>query len=138
MHRAFPNHSHPYYRGPCQMCGDPNVPVEPHDEDYSTPYLWEQPAMYAVCKRCHRQLHRRFEKPIAWKAYKLHLKRGGWSSDLNDSKIIAQLKSAEQALALGQPAALPSLRPSPAGPPWWDNLTTDPASLTAAAVRPRP
>ena len=46
-HKIFPDHSHPYYKGACDMCGDPHSPVEPHSEDYSEPYLWERPAEYA-------------------------------------------------------------------------------------------
>ena len=25
---------------PCQLCGDPNCKLEPHDEDYSEEYIW--------------------------------------------------------------------------------------------------
>ena len=27
-------------QGPCALCGDPDVPVEYHDEDYGEPFLW--------------------------------------------------------------------------------------------------
>jgi hypothetical protein len=47
LHNWFPNRSHPYYSGACHMCGDPSSPVAPHGEDYSEPYLWERPAVYA-------------------------------------------------------------------------------------------
>lgn len=34
-----------------------------HDEDYADPL-----AAYAVCRRCHRALHERFEDPLLWLA----------------------------------------------------------------------
>jgi len=47
--------------GPCALCGDPDVPVEYHDEDYGEPFIWEAPALLALCRHCHRdKLHKRF------------------------------------------------------------------------------
>lgn len=33
----------PTASGPCALCGDPDVPVEYHDEDYGEPFIWEAP-----------------------------------------------------------------------------------------------
>src|SRR5437016_2312493 len=85
MHKVFPGRSHPYYSGPCDMCGDVNAKVAPHTEDYSEPYRWERPAEFALCATCHGRLHKRFKNPLAWEAYKRHVKRGGWGSDLKQS-----------------------------------------------------
>src|SRR3982751_6604015 len=66
--------------GPCQLCNDPEVAVEYHDEDYSQPYLWEPPALYALCRHCHRhKLHKRFSRPYAWRAFLVHVRRGGYA-----------------------------------------------------------
>lgn len=40
MNRRIANGEQPRAVGPCALCGDPHVPVEYHDEDYSLPYLW--------------------------------------------------------------------------------------------------
>ena len=69
-HKQFPNRSHPYYGGSCQMCGDPHSSVAPHSEDYSEPFLWYEPAEYALCRVCHSRIHRRFRSPFAWEVYK--------------------------------------------------------------------
>ncbi len=74
MHRKFPNRSHPYYRGPCDMCGNSDSPVMPHSEDYSRPYRWERPWMYAVCRTCHYHLHMRFRRPWAWSEHTSNIK----------------------------------------------------------------
>ena len=137
MHRQFPNRSHPGYLGPCQMCGDPNCPVEPHTEDYSEPYLWIPPAEYSVCRTCHGRLHKRFKSLFAWEAYKAHLKRGGYGSDLKRPVIAREVTSLAKTIEAGTPMQLPPLRPRSAADDWWDRLTTDPASLTASWARGR-
>lgn len=137
LHRLFPNRSHPYFQGPCHMCGDPTVPVAPHSEDYAEPFRWERPAVYALCARCHARLHRRFQEPEAWAAYKLHLLRGGYSSDLKDRPVIRELAKVTEALAAGRPIRLPLVRPVAAGPQWWEQLTIDPRCITASWPRPR-
>jgi hypothetical protein len=134
-YKLFPNHSHPYYQGPCHFCADPVGPVEPHSEDYSEPYLWEKPAEYAVCNTCHSRLHKRFANPSGWEAYKRHVKRGGYGADLKTPKIAREVRHA--ALARGESPELPPLRPFAVTDLWWDALTTDPASLTAVWARPR-
>src|SRR5689334_17545615 len=74
--------------GPCDLCGDPDVPVEYHDEDYSKEYLWEPRALYVLCQHCHRhKLHRRFNRPFAWEAFLAHVRRGGYASELQDPKV---------------------------------------------------
>ena len=50
-----------------------------HDEDYANPL-----AAYALCRRCHRLLHRRFEEPEPWLALvTLHQRDGAaWFEQL--------------------------------------------------------
>lgn len=140
-YKAYPNHSHPFYQGACQICGDSRCAVEPHTEDYSEPYLWTNPAEYAVCKTCHSRLHKRFNSPFAWRAYKAHVSRGGFGSDLKTSSIRTGVTKFAKALEAGQePSPLPTLPERtvrPAGA-WWDQLTLDSDSLTNPNFRPRP
>lgn len=50
-----------------------------HDENYADPL-----AAYAVCRRCHRLLHRRFEDPAPWLALVSEHGRGGtWFEQLS-------------------------------------------------------
>lgn len=137
-HRLFPEHSHPYHKPPCHLCGDPTSKVEPHSEDYSEPFLWEKPAEYAVCKVCHSRLHKRFKNPSSWTAYKMHIKRGGWGSDLKQPSVARELRKLTEALVQEkgvQPLAM--LRDVAEGERWWEQLTVDPASLTGSWARPR-
>ena len=63
--------------GSCALCNDNEVPLEYHDEDYGAPFIWEPPALLALCRHCHRdKLHKRFSRPIAWSAYIAHIRRG--------------------------------------------------------------
>ena len=137
LHKAFPNYSHAYYSGSCHMCGDPNSPVAPHSEDYSEPFLWDQPAEYAVCNTCHGRIHKRFASPFNWEAYKRHLRRGGYGSDLKSPPIARLISRLAQSLEEGSGFSLDSLRPSPPADIWWETLTTDPKSLKAAWARKR-
>lgn len=137
LHKAFPNYSHPYYKGPCHMCGDPDSPVAPHGEDYSEPYHWERPAIYALCRTCHGRLHKRFKSPHSWAAYKLHLLRGGYGSDLKSPPVARLISRLAKSLEQGQPFALPVLRAAPDPGSWWNTLTTDPSALTASWARIR-
>jgi hypothetical protein len=137
LHKQFPNRSHPYYTGPCHMCGDPNTPVAPHTEDYSEPFIWDQPAEYAVCNICHSRIHRRFKSPFIWEAYKLHLRRGGYGSDLKSPHVARLVSKLAMALEVGDGFPLETLRSSPPTDIWWESLTTDPGSLTAAWARKR-
>lgn len=135
--KLFPSRSHPYFAPPCHMCGDPSSPVMPHSEDYSEPFLWERPAEYALCKPCHSRIHKRFNKPFAWEAYKLHLRRGGYGSDLKIGRIARQMTRLAKDLAEGKQVAVEPMRPVPPKDAWWEALTTDPASLTAPWARKR-
>lgn len=124
MHRKFPNRSHPYYRGPCDMCGDSDSPVMPHSEDYSKPYRWYRPWMYSLCRTCHYRLHIRFKNPSAWEAYKLHLHRGGFGADLKSPAIGIEISSLSADLAIGRTFSLTRLRPSLNGKSWWQYLAS--------------
>lgn len=95
--------------GPCQLCNDPDVAVEYHDEDYSKPYLWAPPALFALCRNCHRdKLHKRFSRPHAWNAFLAHVRRGGYARDLKAPSIKREVSAVEAALVAGmKPPALP-------------------------------
>jgi hypothetical protein len=137
-YKIFPNRSHPYYKGPCHMCGDPDSPVEPHSEDYSEPYLWERPAEYALCKTCHGRLHKRFKAPHAWEAYKVHVHRGGYGSDLKSPPVARQILNLAKSLqSSGSAFPLPPLRQPSSAEAWWDFLSIDPEALTAPWARAR-
>jgi hypothetical protein len=136
--RQFPNRSHPCYQRPCHMCGDPDADVKPHSEDYSVPYLWEPPAVYALCKPCHYRIHTRFARPSSWLAYKLHLRRGGYGSD-NKGRIGREVTRLAKTIASGKRFELAHLREKNfTGSEWWERLSTDPRMLADRAARPRP
>jgi hypothetical protein len=135
--RQFPNHSHPCYQRPCHMCGDPDADVRPHSEDYSVTYLWVPPAVYALCKPCHSRIHKRFARPSFWKAYKLHLRRGGYGSDLKMGRIAREVSRLAKSIENGTPFELPLLRDRKSTE-WWERLSIDPRTLTDPAARPRP
>jgi len=139
-YKVYPNRTHPYYHGPRQLCGDPGCPVEPHSEDYSEPYQWENPAEYAVCQTCHRRLHNRFKAPHAWTAYKMHLRRGGYGSDQRTEAIARELSKLAKALEAGKPFPLSPLSREKVltGREWWELLSVDPQTLTDPGARPRP
>jgi hypothetical protein len=50
-----------------------------HDEDYANPL-----AVYAVCRRCHRTLHQRFDDPTTWLTLvaRHHRDGGAWFKQL--------------------------------------------------------
>ena len=137
MNRQFPDHSHPYYKGACDMCGNPDSPAAPHTEDYSEPYLWERPAEYAVCNTCHSRIHKRFRSPFAWEAYKTHVRRGGYGSDLKSSACGREVSRLAKALEGREPFMLEPLRQSPSPNAWWEKLSTDLKSQTDPSSRPR-
>jgi hypothetical protein len=142
MNRRIANGEQPRAVGPCDLCGDPQVPVEYHDEDYSLPYLWGPPALFALCRNCHRdKLHKRFARPTAWKAFLAHVRRGGYARDLKDPAIQKEVAACQAALERGVPA--PDLRPLrpyklPSGSEWFAALSLDAATLSAKDWRPRP
>ncbi len=128
--------------GPCQLCGDPEVPVEYHDEDYSLPYLWTQPALLALCRNCHRdKLHKRFFRPAAaWHAFIAHIRRGGYARDLKDKATKTEVAACQAVIEKGERFSLRVLRPyrGVAGHEWFAHLRLDPESLTDPLARPRP
>lgn len=127
--------------GPCQLCGDPDVPVEYHDEDYSQPYIWGPPALLSLCRNCHRdKLHKRFLRPLAWSAFLAHVRRGGYARDLKIPEVKREVQALQAALARGETLELKSMRPYSrrVGGEWFASLSTDPASLSNASSRPRP
>ena len=102
----------PLASGPCALCGDPDSPVEYHSEDYGEPFLWTPPAMYVLCRNCHRdKLHKRFWRQEAWLAFIAHVRRGGYSKDLKDRNIKKEVDAYRQALANGGTFTLSELRP---------------------------
>jgi len=123
MHRLFPRKSHPYYHGACHLCGDPNSTVAPHDEDYSLPYVWEAPAVRALCNWCHRRIHGRFTHSNAWKAYLRHVSRGGYGSDLKRLEIRREITAVGRAISNGTPIVLDVLRNMPTRDCWWERLS---------------
>jgi hypothetical protein len=135
MHKAYPGRSHPYYSAPCHICWDSEAKVAPHSEDYSEPYLWERPAVYALCATCHGRLHKRFKNPFAWEAYKRHLKRGGVGADLKRPPIAREVGKLAKALSSNKPFNLAPLRPFDQPDLWWDRLSVDPRSLTGVPAR---
>ena len=127
------------FAGPCALCGDPDVKVEPHSEDYSQPYRWDSPAVHALCRHCHRnKLHKRFSDPIAWLVFKAHVKRGGYARDLKDGAVERELRQFKRAVRSGQPAELSQKRARKlSGREWWDLLSVDPLTLTSRSARLR-
>lgn len=126
--------------GPCALCGDCDVTVEYHSEDYAAPFQWNPPAMYALCRSCHRdKVHRRFWRPGSWHAFIAHVRRGGYARDLNDGAIKAEVDGYRLALECGEQRALRPLRPYSAipGQEWFAALRLDPESLDDPAARPR-
>lgn len=126
---------------PCDLCGDPEVPVEYHDEDYSKPYLWGPPALFKLCRNCHRdKLHKRFTEPDAWKAFLAHVRRGGYARDLKDLAIKREVEAYQDSLAGGLSIELRLLRPysGEPGAEWFASLSLDPVTLSGSAARPRP
>jgi hypothetical protein len=110
--------------GPCALCGDPKAVLEYHSEDYSKPYAWTPPAAYALCRHCHRnKLHKRFDNPKVWEAFKAHVRRGGYASELVTDPDI---KREFVAYLRGELPTLRTIRPynGVVGHEWWERLTT--------------
>jgi hypothetical protein len=127
--------------GPCDLCGDPDVPVEYHDEDYSQPYVWTSPALFALCRNCHRdKLHKRFERPFGWPAFVAHVRRGGYARDRQDPVVKKEVALCQAALERGESFQLRGLRPYQRRPgeEWFTNLRVDRHSRLDAAARARP
>jgi len=131
LHKEFPGKSHRYYQPPCHVCGDPVCEVAPHSEDYSWPPIWERPAMFAICRPCHNRVHTRFNSPFSWDAYRRHLQRGGYGSDLKrypaEGRRVTRLA---KLLAEGKDLELAPLNGGRQVESWWETLTVDPGSKT--------
>jgi hypothetical protein len=125
---------------PCALCGDPWVTCDFHSEDYSQPYRFRPPAMYSVFTSCHSRLHSRFSRPDRWEAFKAHIRRGGYASDLHDPKIAREWNSYVRERSRGRKVKLSNLRRyrSRAGSEWWARLSVDPRTLRARSARRRP
>lgn len=126
--------------GPCELCCDPEVPVEYHDEDYGEPFIWEAPALLCLCRNCHRdKLHKRFWRHAAWFAFIAHIRRGGYARDMKDPSIKKEFQAYRIAIERGKPFILRQLRPYPhtVGQEWFANLRMDPGSLFDQSARPR-
>lgn len=127
--------------GPCALCGDPDVPVEYHDEDYGEPFIWGAPALLALCRHCHRdKLHKRFWRHSAWQAYLAHVRRGGFARDLKELTVKKELAVCRAAIERGESFSLQVLRPyrNVIGEEWFASLRMDPESLSDPKARPRP
>ena len=127
-------------KGPCDLCGDPEVAVEHHDEDYGLPYLWTKPALLCLCRHCHRyKLHKRFNNPRNWHTFLAHIRRGGYARDLKDKSVLKELKDYEKASKEGIEFKLGALRSYTAqiGEEWFAKVRMDIESLTDPKARPR-
>jgi len=126
--------------GPCDLCNDPNVPVEHHDEDYGLPYLWEKPALFSLCRSCHRhRLHKRFNNPSNWYTFLAHVRRGGYASDLKDKLIMKELNNYKKTIESNDTVQLKKIRDYKyvVGNEWFANLRMDIESLNDKKARPR-
>ena len=141
MKRLIAKGEVPPASGPCALCGDPETPVEYHDEDYGEPFIWNAPALLCLCRNCHRdKLHKRFWRHSAWLAYIAHVRRGGYARDLKDRDVKKEFDVCRAAIERGEPYTFRKLRPyqPTIGAEWFANLRMDPESLSAPSARPRP
>lgn len=136
--RHLRNTGAPPYSGPCMLCGDPEVRVELHAEDYAEPFLAGPPGIYWLCRHCHRaKLHKRFWRRELWAAFLAHVRRGGYARDLRDPVIRREFESYRRAIADGRVATLRPLRERGlAETEWWDLLTLDERCATPDWQRP--
>lgn len=101
----------PTASGRCDLCSDPDSPVEYHDEDYGEPFVWTPPALYCLCLHCHRiKLHQRFARPDAWHTFVAHVRRGGYASDLKNPEIKRELKKYRMLSKRNEKSSLVQLR----------------------------
>lgn len=136
MHRDLASGAAMPPQGPCQLCGDPDVAVEYHSEDYSEPFSYTPPATYALCRHCHRsRLHKRFENPLGWETFKAHVRRGGYARDTRLHRVKKELSRYQKALEAGERLSLERLRErAPDGDDWWEVLSTVPVEAEAPAT----
>jgi len=124
----------PPAQSPCELCGDADSRVKYHSEDYSKPYSWDAPAVYALYRLCHARLHQRFRAPHKWEAFKALVRRGYYARETRAKRL-------EKFLRLGPRYQWPELgrrlrlRSSDG---WWERLTTCPESRRSPWARPRP
>ena len=125
---------------PCGLCGDPDRPRNQwHSEDYSLPATVTPPQTYPLCNACHGRIHKRFKAPAGeWELFCRHVDAGGYGREFTSLYSGTARKRMGEAIAAGQPVDMAFIRPRPAGPAWWRELTLDPLSLIAAWARPRP
>lgn len=126
-------------KGRCALCGEHSDALDYHAEDYSEPYCWKPPAMYPLCVHCHRhKLHRRFDRPDLWLAYKAHVRRGGYASEWTPSYLKECLKGAG-GHGISPSVSLPFIREYEGrfGTDWWERLSCDPAVIEPGVPRPR-
>jgi hypothetical protein len=127
--------------GPCDLCNDPEVNVEYHDEDYGLPYLWNKPALLCLCRTCHRsKLHKRFKNPIGWYAFIAHIRRGGYAKDLKIKSIRKEYDVYKKNLSgPTPPIPLEIIRPykHKIGSEWFANIRMDIDSLSDPDARLR-
>lgn len=125
---------------PCDMCGDPERPNALHSEDYSEPRTFLPPQTYLLCKACHSRIHKRFnDSKESWQLFLMHLRSGGYGAEFTQRYSVAQRREWQAALADGLPVEMPFIRNRKANADtWWEQLTLDPISQTAAWARPRP
>lgn len=87
----------------CRIAGNRNWKADDavwlHDENYADPL-----AAYAVCRRCHRTLHRRFDNPEPWLALVAkHARGGAWFE-----RLTMDPASMRRPFEVTYPAGLPS------------------------------
>jgi len=126
--------------GPCAICWEKEGKFEYHDEDYSQPYSWSEPAAYQLCRQCHiHRLHQRFARPESWQAFIAHVRRGGTARDLTDPTIQKEFEAYLRAVRTGAHFELRQLRPylGKPGGEWFALLRLDRESLTDPNARQR-
>lgn len=130
----------PPLSGPCALCGEEQGKFQYHSEDYTEPWSWEPPATYVTCKSCHSRLHKRFDDPMGWEAFKAHIRRGGTSTELQDPAHRAEVLAVREAVRKGQPVPHLQVLRSREIPPdiWWEHLSPDPHQPPAWMEAGRP
>jgi hypothetical protein len=128
LNRLHAQGLHPGTEGPCQLCGDADIRVKPHSEDYSAPYSFKAPAMYAICGSCHWHLHARFNDPERWAEFLHHVKRGGYGQEFSTPKVMKERKACRKAKLNGwiYKWHLTPGRVIRRGGHWWLKLSMDP------------
>lgn len=146
LKRKLADNELPPASGPCALCGDPgddpavSAHFEYHDEDYGADFIWSEPALYCLCRNCHRnKLHKRFGNPVAWEDFLVHVRRGGYAREFGSPVVKRELATYRDSIARGEAVSLPQLRPyaREVGTEWFANLRTDEASLTDPSARKR-